>query len=235
MDCTRRATKCDTTQRPVSTRCEDDLGTERLNALTSIRNRDYACLDPCKIEAHRHDGIRNMDARSAENQRCPNSPQTAISGKQHSLWSSAAASGNLSTTSERFSSTWNPQRDGGPRPRKRPTGEGSKAFGESFPGNSREISRKLIGISRETNYAVILHVWTLPGNFPETFFSFPEKKNVFHRNLFPCFTGIFFRVPTSHFVSIGPGGRSWDLILGTQTFWTASQHRWCQCGITGAV
>ena len=79
-----------------------------------------------------------------------------------------------------------------------------------------------MGISRETSYAVILFVRALPGNFPETFSGFPEKKNLFHRNLCTFFTGIRELVPISHFVSIGPGGHSGDPILGTQTFWTAS-------------
>ena len=44
-------------------------------------------------------------------------------------------------------------------------------------------------ISRKSDYAVILFVRAFPGNFPETFFGFPEKKTVCHRNILGCVTG----------------------------------------------
>ena len=94
-----------------------------------------------------------------------------------------------------------------------------------FPGNSREISRKFPANSRKSDYAVILFVRAFPGNFPETFFGFPEKKMLSHRKSFGMCHRKIFLAAAIHFLSNGPRGRSRDPILGTQTFWTASIRR----------
>ena len=71
----------------------------------------------------------------------------------------------------------------------------------NFPRNSREISRKFPGNSWKSDYAVILFVRAFPGNFPETFFDFPEKKTVCHRNILDCVTGIFEKPPGGRYKS----------------------------------
>ena len=77
---------------------------------------------------------------------------------------------------------------------RRPRGGRISAPGK-FPGNSREISRKFLANSRKSDYAVILFVRAFPGNFPETFFGFPEKKKLCHRNILGCVTGKFEKPP----------------------------------------
>ena len=83
---------------------------------------------------------------------------------------------------------------------RRPRGGRISAPGK-FPGNSREISRKFPANSWKSDYAVILFVWAFPGNFPETFFGFPEKKTVCHRNILGCVTGIFEKPPGGRYKS----------------------------------
>ena len=83
-----------------------------------------------------------------------------------------------------------------------------------------------MGISQKTGYAKILFVRAFPGSFPETFFGFLEKNAVYHRKSFGmCHRNLFLAVAIHYFLTDGPGGRSRDPILGTQTFWTASIRR----------